>query len=119
MLANMFISIYLLCIYNTHVVQIYYRGRGAQLYTWGLVLGWRVDCLLPIMIICLQSEQGSAMRERDEKYYVMQWSQGRMMGDGGIAGWRAVGVLFIVGMDEAAVRAAQRADDHQHQPGQF
>lgn len=35
-----------------------------------------------------------------------------MMGDGGIAGWRAVDVLFIVGMDGAA----QRADDHQHQP---
>lgn len=42
-----------------------------------------------------------------------------MIGDGGTAGWRAVGILFIVGMDRAAVAAAQHADDHQHQRGQF
>lgn len=36
------------------------------------------------------------------------------MGDGGTAGLRAVGVLFIVGRVGAAVGAAQRAGDHQH-----
>lgn len=41
-----------------------------------------------------------------------------MMGDGGIVGWKAVGVLLIVGVDGAAVGAAQQAGD-QHKAGQF
>lgn len=42
-----------------------------------------------------------------------------MMGDRGIAGLRAVGILLIVGVDGAAVRAAQQEDNHQHYPGQY
>lgn len=42
-----------------------------------------------------------------------------MTGDGGIDRGRAVGVLLIVGVDGAAVGAAQQAGDRQQQPGQF
>lgn len=67
-----------------------------------------------------ESEQGSEIEKGGyEEHYVIQCSRGRMMGRGGGVVLQAVGVLFIVGMDGAAVGAAQRADDHQHQPGQF
>lgn len=49
----------------------------------------------------------------------MLWSQGRMTGDRGIAGLRALGILLIVSEDGAAVRAAQQEDNYQHWPGQY
>lgn len=77
----------------------------------GVSLCWvsGLDCLLPIMTICLQSEQGSEMDR--EGCYIIHCILGRMKGDGLIAGWRAVGVLLILGMDIAAVTTAQQTKE--------
>lgn len=73
------------------------------------MLVWGIDCLLTI---CLPSEQGS---EREGRRTLRNTVESRQDDEG----WRAVGVLFIGGMDGAAGWVAQRADHYQEQPGQF
>ncbi len=90
-------------------------GRGLQLQTWGAQAcvgfgGLTVYC---------QSWPSACREQGIELEREGRRALRNTLGNGGAAGWRAVGVLFIVGMDGAAVGAAQHADDRQHQAGQW